>query len=77
MALKRITDKHPFMQKINALYEYMDTHGIAIEYGGAGGLTLVDTQNDQSFWLRDADTGEAEPVFPSGVEFKLTFEDDE
>lgn len=72
---KVITDKHPFMQKVNKLYEYMDNEKIHIEYGGAGGLIFIDTEKDKSYRLKDKDTSEYLGYFPTFIEFKLTFEE--
>jgi len=30
MTRKRITDNHPFMKNVNALYDYMEKEGITI-----------------------------------------------
>jgi hypothetical protein len=71
---KVITNKHPFMEKVNALYEYMEDNNIAIAENLNGGLNIIDTTNDKAYHLRDVDSSEMSPVFPSGVEFKLTYE---
>ena len=63
------------MKKVNALYEYMEDNNIAIAENLNGGLNIIDTTNDKAYHLRDIDSGEMSPVFPSGVEFKLTYED--
>ena len=65
------------MQKVERLYEVMEELGITIEYGGAGGLNIVDNTDSKIYKLRDADSGELEPQFPTGFEFKLTFEEDD
>lgn len=72
---KVITDKHPFMQKVNKLYEFMDKEKISIEYGGTGGLVFTDTENNKTYRLKDMDTSEYLAYFPTGFEFKLTFEE--
>lgn len=41
---KVITEKHPFMQKVEQLYQKMEELGIRLDYGGAGGLTITDTE---------------------------------
>jgi hypothetical protein len=71
---KVITEKHPFMEKVNKLYDFMEELGICIEYGGAGGLNIVDTKTNQGYRLKDKDSSEYKQEFPTGVEFKLTFE---
>ena len=72
---KVITDKHPFMQKVNKLYEYMDNEKIHIEYGGSAGLIFTDTENNKTYRLKDKDTSEHLAYFPTFIEFKLTFEE--
>lgn len=69
-----ITDEHPFMKRVNALYQYMEDNNIVIDRNLSGGLNIIDTTNDKSYHLRDTDSSEMSPVFPSGVEFKLTYE---
>lgn len=71
---KVITDKHPFMQKVNKLYSVMEELGICIYYGGAGGLVIQDVEKDQSYRFKDKDSSEYKAEFPTGVEFKLTYE---
>lgn len=72
---KVITQKHPFMKKVNTLYCEMEKLGIMIVYGGNGGLNIVDTENDIQYKLKDSDTSQHESFFPTGVEFKLVIED--
>lgn len=43
---KVLTNKHPFMIKVNALYEYMEDNNIAIAENLNGGLNIIDTAND-------------------------------
>ena len=71
---KVITDKHPFMKKVNALYEYMEDNGIVIIGNSNDGLNIVDTINNKTYHLRDISNNEISSVFPSGTEFKLTYE---
>jgi hypothetical protein len=73
---KVITDIHPFMVKVNKLYTIMEELGISIEYGGVGGLNIVDTEKDVTYRLKDMDSSEYSAQFPTGVEFKLTFEEE-
>jgi hypothetical protein len=72
---KRITDQHPFMEKVNKLYDFMEELGIEIEYNGMGGLNINDKINSKVYSLRDIDSSEIVEYFPTGYEFKLTFED--
>lgn len=72
----RLTDKHPFTQKVIQLYEFMESLGISIEYGGNGCLDIIDTQTNRVYKLKDNDTSEQLPYFPTGVEFKLTYEEE-
>jgi hypothetical protein len=72
---KVITEKHPFMKKVNKLYDMMEEMGILIEYGGNGGLNIVDTENDVIYKLRDLDSNEQGEMFPTGTEFKLTLDE--
>lgn len=76
MARKRLSDKHPFMKKINALYDYMDREGISIEYPGGNKLLIIDHLNHREYDLLDSDDGGPILEFPTGVEFKLSFESD-
>ncbi len=69
-----ITENHPFMKKVNKLYTIMEELGISIEYGGVGGLNIVDEESKKYYRLKDNDTSAYSPIFPTGVEFKLTFE---
>jgi hypothetical protein len=73
--VKIITEYHPFMKKVDQLYDLMDKLNISIEYGGVGGLNIIDTESNQSYRLKDKDTGEYLPYFPTGTEFKLSFEE--
>jgi hypothetical protein len=63
------------MEKVNKLYNTMKELGICIEYGGAGGLSVIDIQTDTIYKLKDSDTSEQLPYFPTGVEFKLTIDE--
>jgi hypothetical protein len=72
---KRITEKHPFMEKVNKLYDFMEELGIEIEYNGMGGLNINDVKNSKSYCLRDSDSSDITEYFPTGHEFKLTFDD--
>lgn len=74
MMRRVITDEHPFMKRVNALYQYMEDNNIVIDRNLSGGLNIIDTTNDKSYHLRDIDSSEMSPVFPSGAEFKLTYE---
>lgn len=76
MARKRITDNHPFMKKVNALYDYMEKEGITIEYPGGNKLIIIDHTNQREYALLDVDSNESMMVFPPSSEFKLTFDDD-
>lgn len=71
---KVITEKHPFMQKVEQLYQKMEELGIRLDYGGAGGLTITDTEKNVKYRLKDKETSEYLPYFPTGFEYKLTFE---
>jgi hypothetical protein len=72
---KRITDKHPFMEKVNKLYDYMTELGIEIQYNPMGGLNILDRVNNKLYRLKDSDRSEMESSFPTFAEFKLTFEE--
>jgi hypothetical protein len=65
------------MQKVETLYAVMEELGITIECNGAGGLNIVDGNNGQIYKLKDSGSGKLEPQFPTGFEFKLTFEEDD
>lgn len=71
---KRITDKHPFMEKANKLYDYMTELGIEIHVNSMNGLNIVDRENNESYRLKDNDTSQMEGCFPTFAEFKLTFD---
>jgi hypothetical protein len=72
---KRITEKHPFMEKVKKLYDFMEELGIEIENNGMGGLNINDRENSKSYSLKDIDSSDMVEFFPTGYEFKLTFED--
>lgn len=74
MARKRLGENRPFMKKINALYEYMDNEGISLEYPGGNRLIIIDRLNHREYDLLDSDDGGSILEFPTGVEFKLSFE---
>jgi hypothetical protein len=67
-----ITENHPFMKKVNKLYDMMENLGILIEYDGSGGLNIVDTKSNITYKLIDLDRGKQGEMFPTYVEFKLT-----
>mgnify|MGYP001210670310 CR=1 FL=1 len=75
MARKRLGENHPFMKKINALYDYMDREGISIEYPGGNKLLIIDHLNQQEYDLLDLDSSEPITIFPPIFEFKLTLDD--
>lgn len=72
MKRKTLKQNHPFMEKVNKLYEVMEELGITIEYGGNDSLNIVDNESQESYKLLDNDTSESLPYFPTGVEFKLS-----
>lgn len=72
---KRLHPSNPFHKKVDELHEFMQKLGISIEYGGNGGLFIRDTESDNVYRLRDNDSGEQQPDFPTFAEFKLTQED--
>ena len=72
---KRITEKHPFMEKVNKLYDFMEELKIEIEYNGMGGLNINDRENSKSYRLKDNDSSDMVEYFPTGYEFKLVFEE--
>jgi len=74
MATKVLTDKHPFMDKVNKLYDFMEENGIII-IGGAGVLHIIDSENSKNYRLKGKDSSEYIDQFPTLVEFKLTFEE--
>jgi hypothetical protein len=74
MATKRITENHPFMKKVNELYDLMENLGICIEYDNMGGFNIVDTETNQTYKLKDLEGSHSLDSFPTGFEFKLTFE---
>lgn len=76
MATKRLTEKHPFMEKVNKLYDIMSEMGITIDANSLGGLDITDNNSNITYRLRDFDGGEESPTFPTIFEFKLTFNDE-
>lgn len=70
--MKTLKETHPFMEKVDKLYNIMEKLNISIDYGGAGGLCIVDTENQESYRLLDRDDNENLPNFPTGIEFKLS-----
>lgn len=75
MGLKKLTDNHPFMKKMTGLYEYMEKNNISLYVNFSGELQVVDTEINKSYLIKDADSNSGTDQFPSGVEFKLTFND--
>lgn len=76
MAIKRLTENHPFIEKVNKLYNIMSEMGITIDANALGGLDITDDDSDITYRLRYLDDGELSPTFPTIVEFKLTFNDE-
>lgn len=70
--MKTLKETHSFMEKVNKLYSIMEELNISIDYGGSGGLCIVDTETQESYRLLDKDDNENLPNFPTGVEFKLS-----
>lgn len=70
--MKTLKETHPFMEKVNKLYSLMEELNISIDYGGAGGLCIVDTENQESYRLLDKEDNENLSYFPTGTEFKLS-----
>jgi len=71
-----LKEHHSFMQKVNKLYEEMEKLGINIEYGGASGLCIIDTENNNTAYrLLDSGNNENLSYFPTGTEFKLAIQD--
>ncbi len=72
---KKLLPSHPFMQKVDKLYEFMKAEGISISFNGSAGLRIRDDESNQEYRLRDLDSGQEEPEFPTFAEFKLTFDE--
>lgn len=70
--MKTLKETHPFMEKVSKLYSIMEELNVSIDYGGVGGLCIVDTETQESYRLLDKDNNENLPYFPTGVEFKLS-----
>lgn len=71
---KRLTEAHPFMQRVNALYDYMKENKITIDFAGNDSLLMIDDETGHSYRLKDAESGEGELTFPTLCEFKLVTE---
>lgn len=72
---KKLTEHHPFMSKVNKLYDIMFKMGITIENNSMGGLNIIDTDTNTTYKVKDNDSGEFTPDFPYFAEFKLIIED--
>lgn len=70
--MKTLKETHPFMEKVNKLYSIMEELNISIDYGGAGGLCIIDTETQECYKLLDKDSNVNLADFPTGVEFKLS-----
>ena len=77
MATKRITEHHPFMKKVNELYDKMQELGLFISYNQMGGLKITDSESGQDYTFKDIESADAVQDFPNGFEFKLTFESED
>ena len=71
---KKLTEHHPFMIKVNKLYDIMSEMGIRIENNSTGGLNIIDTKTDIMYKAKDNDSGRSIPDFPYFAEFKLVIE---
>lgn len=72
---RKLSEQHPFMKKVNKLYEIMEEMNIRIDYNGINGLDIVDTENGNGYRLKDNESGEAISDFPYFAEFKLVTRD--
>lgn len=70
--MKTLKETHPFMKKVNKLYSIMEELNIIIDYGGNGGLFIIDTESQETYKLLYRDNNENLPTFPTGTEFKLS-----
>lgn len=68
---KKLTEHHPFTKKVNTLWQTMRELGIRIDVNHMGGLDIVDTENTQSYRLKDNESGELVTDFPYFSEFKM------
>ena len=75
MGLKEITNDHPFMKKMIDLYEYMEKNNVSFYINLSGELQVFDTEINKSYLIKDIDSSSGTVEFPSGVEFKLVFND--
>ena len=72
---KKLTEHHPFMIKVNRLYDIMSEMGIRIDNNSMGGLNIIDTKTNKTYKVKDNDSGGFTPDFPYFAEFKLVIED--
>ena len=72
---KKLTEKHPFMIKVNKLYDIMSEMGIRIETSDMGGLNIIDTKKSVTYKAKDNDSSQCIPDFPYFAEFKLVTDD--
>lgn len=75
MGLKKLPNNHPFMKKMIGLYEYMEKNNISLYVNFSGELQVTDTEINKSYLIKDIDSNSGTTKFPSGVEFKLIFND--
>lgn len=75
MSKYRLTEQHPTFKKVDALFAFLEQHGLVIERSYEG-LRILDTELDQVFELRDADDGQPIQDVPCTFEFKLVYDKD-
>ena len=73
---KRLTEEHPFKQKINELENWLEMNGVIIAVSqNTHGLCFKDKNTNEAFDLKTFESGEIELECPSFLEFKLTIEE--
>src|ERR1700722_18202390 len=69
----RLRDNHPTMIKLSKLWDLAEELGITISFMGQA--TIVDDEDqEQSFRMEDAESGDPVGEFPVAFEYKLIYE---
>jgi hypothetical protein len=69
----KLKDNHPFMRKVSALFDYMQTVGVTIEVGSQRTI-VIDNESGESYILKDIDgdgINNNMTAFPCSCEYKL------
>lgn len=82
--MKRLTNKHPLMKKLEKIWALMEKEGVSIQFGPYGELALYlkDYKDDFRMWDLEAEvnrgTGHQSEIhqFPPMMEYKVLVDKD-